>query len=250
MRPGLHKEDLLTLLLCCRYFHCTTEVATIKVTEKLHLMPHEPMHWHKSGLLGRVEPVNQLVPYIWETSNSLEVIPDALVKVFLRTIFIIWTLLCNDAGPLVQACFVKALTNEAKQQWTIVLFCIWKLVKIFDLKLGSLCARKYSAPNWAWSGATWLVISLAPFSKEILIQTGCFRPSLIRLSGVPLAPKDVQQVNQLNWEVFGALTRSNIVKIFTFLDLDHAWVLIVYLPLDHAGYQLNKQVLWYCRTLQ
>ncbi len=43
-------------------------------------------------------------------------------------------------------------------------------VKIFDLKLGSVYARKYSVPNQAWSGATWPVISLVPFSKETLIR--------------------------------------------------------------------------------
>jgi hypothetical protein len=57
---------------------------------------------------------------------------------------------------------------------------------------------------------------------------------LTRLSGVLLAPKDIQQVYQLNWGVFCTLTRSDIVRICTFLDLDHAWVLIVYLLLDHA----------------
>jgi hypothetical protein len=114
-------------------------------------------------------------------------------------------------------------------------FCSAKSqVKIFDLKSGSVYARKCSAPNQAWSGATWPVISLAPFSKEILTRSSCFRPSLIRLSGVPSAPKDIQQVYRLNWEVFCALIRSDIIAIFTCLDLDHAWVLITYL-LDHAG---------------
>ncbi len=107
-------------------------------------------------------------------------------------------------------------------------------VKIFDLKLGSLYARKYSAPNQAWLGATWPVISLEFkflefFLKEILIQSDCFRPSLISLSGVPLAPKDIQQVYQLNWGVFCALSRYDIITICTCLDLDHAWILIAYL---------------------
>ncbi len=56
---------------------------------------------------------------------------------------------------------------------------------------------------------------------------------------MPLAPKDVQQLYQLNWGKFCALTRSDSVTIFTFLDLYHAWVLIVYLLLDRAGYQLK-----------
>ena len=89
-------------------------------------------------------------------------------------------------------------------------FCVSiSRVKIFDLKLGSVYARKYSVPNWAWSGATWPVISLEFeslefFSKEILIWLGCFRfrPSLISLYGVPLAPKDVQRAYQLNWGAY------------------------------------------------
>ncbi len=77
---GLHKEDFLTLLLLRGYFHHSMEVATLKVAEKLYLMPHELMHWHESGLLGYTKPMNQLVAYIWETGNGLKVIPDALIK--------------------------------------------------------------------------------------------------------------------------------------------------------------------------
>ncbi len=102
-------------------------------------------------------------------------------------------------------------------------------VKIFDLKSGSVYTRKYSVPNWAWLGATWPVNSLAPFLMNILIGPGCFRPSLIRLSGMPLALKDIQQVYQLNWGVFCTFIRSDIVTIFTCFDLDHTWVLISYL---------------------
>jgi hypothetical protein len=36
----LLKEDLLTLLLRCGYFHCLTEVTTLEVVEKLHSTPH------------------------------------------------------------------------------------------------------------------------------------------------------------------------------------------------------------------
>jgi hypothetical protein len=45
---GLCKEDLFTLLLCRGYFHRLTEVATLKVAEKLYLTPHEHMHWHEA----------------------------------------------------------------------------------------------------------------------------------------------------------------------------------------------------------
>jgi hypothetical protein len=73
-----------------------------------------------------MKPANQLVAYIWETGSSLEVIPDALIKVCLRRICIIWASLCNDAGLLCQAYILKAMTHEAKQQWTIVLLHIQK----------------------------------------------------------------------------------------------------------------------------
>ncbi len=47
----LRKEDLFTLLLRRVYIHRSTEVVTLKVAEKLHLTPHELVHWHESGLL-------------------------------------------------------------------------------------------------------------------------------------------------------------------------------------------------------
>jgi hypothetical protein len=115
MRLGLRKEDLFTLLLRCGYFHCSTEVATLKVAETLYLTPHELMHQHESGLLGRTKPANQLVVYIWKTGNSLKKIPDALVEVCLCTICLIWASLRNDAGPLGQAYVLKALNHENKQ---------------------------------------------------------------------------------------------------------------------------------------
>ncbi len=81
VRLRLDKEDLLTLLLRCGYVHHSTEVATLEVAEKLHSTPHELVHQHECGLLGRTKPANQLVAYIWETINSLEVITDALIEV-------------------------------------------------------------------------------------------------------------------------------------------------------------------------
>jgi hypothetical protein len=45
----LCEEDLFTLLLCCGYIHCSTEVTTLKVAEKLYLMPHELVHQQESG---------------------------------------------------------------------------------------------------------------------------------------------------------------------------------------------------------
>ncbi len=81
VRLRLRKEDLLTLLLHHGYVHRAMEVVTLKVAEKLHLMLHELVHRHECMFLGRTKPANQLVAYIWETSNSHKVIPDALVKV-------------------------------------------------------------------------------------------------------------------------------------------------------------------------
>ncbi len=96
------------------------EVATLEVAEKLYSMPRELMHRHESGFLGCTKPENQLVTYIWKSSNGLKVILDTLFKVCLRTICIIWASLCDEASPLGQAYALKALTHETKQQWTIV----------------------------------------------------------------------------------------------------------------------------------
>ncbi len=115
MHLGLRKEDLFTLLLRRGYFHCSTETTTLEVAEKLYSTPHELMHWHESGLLGRTKPANQLIAYIGKPSNSLEVILNPLVEVCLCTICIVWTSLCNDAGPFGQAYVLKALTHEVKQ---------------------------------------------------------------------------------------------------------------------------------------
>jgi hypothetical protein len=77
-----------------------------------------------------------LVAYIWETGNSLKVIPDALVEVCFRTICIMWASLCNDVGPLGQAYVLKTLTHDTKQQWTIVLLGIRKWSQNLWLEIG------------------------------------------------------------------------------------------------------------------
>jgi hypothetical protein len=87
-------------------------------------MPHELVHWHESRLLGHMKPANQLVANVGEPGDCLKIVPDALVKVCLCTICIIWASFYNNAGPLCQAYILKALTQEAKQQWTIVLLQI------------------------------------------------------------------------------------------------------------------------------
>jgi hypothetical protein len=124
VRLGLREEDLFTLLLCRGYVHCSTEVVMLKVAEKLHLTPHELMHWHESRLFCRTKPANQLVANVWETGNGLEVVPDAHVEVCLCLICIVRISFCNNAGLLCQAYILKALTQEAKQQWTIILLRI------------------------------------------------------------------------------------------------------------------------------
>ncbi len=106
----LRKEDLFTLLLRHGYVHHSMEVVAFKVAEKLHSLPHELVHWHESGLLGRMKPANQLVANVGEPGNSLKVVPDALIKVCLCTICIVWALYRDNAGPLGQAYILKALT--------------------------------------------------------------------------------------------------------------------------------------------
>ncbi len=127
MHLRLCKEDLFTLLLRCGYVHRPTEVATLKVAEKLHSTPHELVHLHEPRLLDCTKPANQLVVDVREPGNILEVVPDALVEGCLHPICIVRALFCDDAGPLCQAYNLKALTQEAKQQWTIVLLCIQEL---------------------------------------------------------------------------------------------------------------------------
>ncbi len=124
MHLRLHREDLFTLLLRHGYAHHSTEVVTLKVAEKLHSTPHELVHWHESGLLGCAKPANQLVADVGEPGNGLNVVPDALVEGCLCLICIVWASFCDNAGPLCQAYVLKALTQEAKQQWTIVLLRI------------------------------------------------------------------------------------------------------------------------------
>ncbi len=111
----LRKEDFFTLLLPCGRFHCSTEVATLKISEELYSTMHELVHWHEGGLLGHTKPSDQLVTNIGEPSNGLKVVPDTIIEVSLCMIYILWTLLCNDAGPLGQAYVLKALTHEVKQ---------------------------------------------------------------------------------------------------------------------------------------
>ncbi len=120
----LREEDLFTLLLRRGYVHHSMEVLTLKVAEKLHSTPHELVHWHKSGLLCLTKPANQLVANVREPGDSLKVVPDALIEVCLRMICIVRASFSDNADPLCQAYVLKALSQKAKQQWTIVLLRI------------------------------------------------------------------------------------------------------------------------------
>jgi hypothetical protein len=120
----LHEEDLFTLLMCHGYVHHSTKVVTLEIAEKLHSMPGELVHRHECGLLARTKPANQLVANVGKPGNGHKVVPDALVKVCLCMICIVWALLHDNAGPLGQAYILKALTQESKEQWIIVLLHI------------------------------------------------------------------------------------------------------------------------------
>jgi hypothetical protein len=111
----LRKEDLFTLLLRHGHFHCSSGAATLEIAEELYSTLHELLHWHEGGLLGCTKPADQLVTNVGKPGDSLKVVPDNIVKVHLRTICIVWTSLCDDAGPLNQAYVLKALTHEVKQ---------------------------------------------------------------------------------------------------------------------------------------
>ncbi len=115
MHLRLHKEDLFTLLLPCGYFHCLTEVATLKIAEELYSTLHQLMHWHESGLLGSTKPAVQLVANIGKPGNGLKVIPDTFVKVPFCTICVVGASLRNDVGPFGQAYVLKTLNHQVKQ---------------------------------------------------------------------------------------------------------------------------------------
>jgi hypothetical protein len=107
----LREEDLFTLLLRHGYVHHSMEVVALRVATKLYSAMHELVHWHESGLLGRMKPANQLVANVGEPGTGLKVVPDTFIKVFLRMTCIFWTSLCDDAGPFGQAHILKTLTH-------------------------------------------------------------------------------------------------------------------------------------------
>jgi hypothetical protein len=105
----LHKKDLLHFLLRRGQLRCLTEESAIKVAEELQTTPHKLIYWHKCGLLGNAKPTNQLVADVQKPGNCLEVIPDALVKVFLCEVRIVGALFAHNVGPLCETNILETL---------------------------------------------------------------------------------------------------------------------------------------------
>ncbi len=95
---------------------------SVEVAEELHSTPCELMHWHEFGLLGNAKPTNQLVANVQEPGNCLEVILNALVKVFLCQVRIAVSLFAHNIGPLDETDVLKKLAHQAEQCWTV--FCL------------------------------------------------------------------------------------------------------------------------------
>jgi hypothetical protein len=67
---GLGEEDLFTLLLHHGYVYRLTEVVTLEIAKKLHLMLHELMHRHESGIFCHTKQANQLVANVWDLATA------------------------------------------------------------------------------------------------------------------------------------------------------------------------------------
>jgi hypothetical protein len=175
IRLGLCKEDLFTLLLCCGYLHCLTEVATVKIADELYSRPHELMHWHEGGLLGGTKPADQLVTNIGKSSHCLKVIPDAFLKVCLRTICITRALLGNDVNQLGQAYILKTLTHQVKQHWIIVLLSIQKLSQNHRLEIGERECEEVLSTKLSLVRCDMICNFLSSFLEGNLITIGPFQ---------------------------------------------------------------------------
>ncbi len=75
---------------------------------------------------------------------------------------------------------------------------------------------------------------LGSFLEGNLDTIGLFQTLFNQIVWCAIGTQRHPKSNRLNWSVFCTLIRSDIVRIFTCLDLDHMWVLIAYL-LDCAG---------------
>jgi hypothetical protein len=127
MRLWLRKKHFFCFLLRRGQLHCSTEESAIKVAEELHSMPHEFMHQHECTLLCNTKPTNQLVTNVWEPGNCLEVIPDALVEVFLCQVGIVGELLAHNIGLLSETNVLKTLAYQAEQCWAVFLLGLRKM---------------------------------------------------------------------------------------------------------------------------
>jgi hypothetical protein len=191
---------------------------------------HELVHWHENGLLGSTKPADQLVAYIGEPGDGLKVVPDAFVKVCLRTICIIGALPHNDADPFGQAYVLKILTNQAKQQWTIVLLICQKLSQNLRLEIGVRVCEEVISTKLSLVRRGMTCNLLSSFLEGNLNTIRLF---LAFFSLIVLHAINTQR------HVFCALIRSDIVTTLICLSLDHAWIFIAYL-LDRAGISSGK----------
>jgi hypothetical protein len=161
--------------------------------------------------LGNAKPTNYLVTNVWEPGNCLKVIPDTLIRVLLHEVGIVVALLTNNVGPLGETYILKTLSHQVKQCWTVFLLGFKESSQNLQLEV-----QKHGCKEILGSKSCLVRCDVScdfnPSLKEIYIQSGCFRPSLINLSDMPSAPKKVQQVYQLNWGFALALMRSNIVR--------------------------------------
>jgi hypothetical protein len=93
------------------------------------------MHWHECRLLGNAKPKNQLVTNIWESSNCLKVVPDALFQVFYCQGHNVGALLAHNIGPLCETNILETSTHQAEQCWTIFLLGFRKSSKDLQLEV-------------------------------------------------------------------------------------------------------------------
>jgi hypothetical protein len=119
----LLEKDLFYYLLRCGQLHHLAEESTVEVAKELHSTPHEFMHWQKPGLLGSAKPTNQLFAHVWEPSNCLKVVPDALVKVFFCEVRIVGASSAYNVGPLSKTNVLKTLAHQTEQCFTVFLLC-------------------------------------------------------------------------------------------------------------------------------
>ncbi len=106
----------------------------------------------------------------WGTRQLPQGNPWCIIEAHLHIFCIGGASLGNDACLFGQT-YITSWKHQPIRLNSVGLSSFWVSesgVKIFDLTLGSVNTRKYSAPNHAWSGAMCPVISLVPFLKDTL----------------------------------------------------------------------------------